>query len=151
MVKFHKIFFVLFCFLTTLSYAQRSKTDFNKDWKFYLGDDSVARYPKYNDEGWRKLDLPHDWSIEGAFSEKHPTTSNQGALPAGIGWYRKNFPIAQALKGKKFYIIFDGIYRNSEVWINGHYLGKRPNGYISFRYDLTPHLKFGTEKKRDSS
>ncbi|HEY6955967.1 MAG TPA: beta-galactosidase GalB, partial [Flavisolibacter sp.] len=98
---------------------------------------------KYDDSKWRKLNLPHDWSIEGSFSEKYPTTFNQGALPAGIGWYRKTFTVPFSSKNKRLYVDFDGIYRNSEVWVNGHYLGKRPNGYISFEYELTPFLNFG--------
>jgi beta-galactosidase len=126
--------------------AQRSIIKFNKDWKFYLGDDSLAREINYDDSKWRVLNLPHDWSIEGSFSEKYPTTFNEGALPAGIGWYRKTFTVPVASKNKRVFINFDGIYRNSEVWINGHYLGRRPNGYISFQYELTPYLKFGNEK-----
>lgn len=126
--------------------AQRTTLKFNKDWKFYLGDDSAARNVKYDDSKWRILNLPHDWSIEGSFSEKYPTTFNQGALPAGIGWYRKTFTVPLSSKERKVFINFDGVYRNSEVWINGHYLGKRPNGYISFQYELTPYLKFGNAK-----
>ncbi len=125
------------------SFGQRTTTNFNQDWKFYFGDDSAAREINYDDGQWRKLNLPHDWSIEGTFSKDYPTTANQGALPAGIGWYRKTFKLPAASKGKRISIEFDGVYRNSEVWINGHYLGKRPNGYISFRYELTPFLKFG--------
>jgi beta-galactosidase len=116
---------------------------FNSGWKFLLGDDSLARYAKYDDTKWRKLDLPHDWSIEGVFDEKATSTTNEGALPTGIGWYRKTFTLPASSKGKNTYIDFDGIYKNSEVWINGHYLGKRPNGYISFRYNLTPYLNYG--------
>jgi beta-galactosidase len=116
---------------------------FNSGWRFLLGDDSLARYAKYDDSKWRKLDLPHDWSIEGAFDEKATSTTNEGALPTGIGWYRKIFTLPASSKGKNTYIDFDGIYKNSEVWINGHYLGKRPNGYISFRYDLTSYLNQG--------
>jgi beta-galactosidase len=126
--------------------AQRQVINFNKDWKFFPGDTISAKEPAFNDAKWRSLQLPHDWSIEGSFSEKHPTTFNQGALPAGIGWYRKTFSLPQATINQKVYINFDGVYRNSEVWINGHSLGKRPNGYISFRYDITPHLKLGKEK-----
>ncbi len=107
-----------------------------------LGDDGTANSPNYNDTKWRTLNLPHDWSIEGSFNDKHPTTFNQAALPAGVGWYRKSFILPASSKYKNVYINFDGVYRNSEVWINGHYLGKRPNGYISFRYDLTPYLNF---------
>jgi beta-galactosidase len=123
--------------------AQRTTLDFNRGWKFWLGDTAIAADIQYNDAKWRLLDLPHDWSIEGSFSDKHPATNSGGALPGGIGWYRKTFTIPATQKNKPVYIAFDGIYRNSEVWINGHYLGKRPNGYISFRYELTPWLKFG--------
>ena len=143
-----RVFFVLnILLLSIFASAQRTVVKFNKDWKFYLGDDSAAREIKYNDSNWRTLNLPHDWSIEGSFSEKYPTTFNQGALPAGIGWYRKTFSVPASSKERKVFINFDGVYRNSEVWINGHYLGKRPNGYISFQYELTPYLKFVNEKK----
>jgi beta-galactosidase len=133
-------------FIVASTFGQRTSVKFTRDWRFYLGDDSLASEVKFNDSKWRKLNLPHDWSIEGSFSEKYPTTFNQGALPAGIGWYRKIFSIPLSSKEKKLFINFDGVYRNSEVWINGHYLGKRPNGYISFQYELTPYLKFGNEK-----
>ena len=112
---------------------------FDAHWKFHLGDDSLAFQPGYFDAGWRVLDLPHDWSIEGAFSKDAPGTIQEGALPTGIGWYRKSFNAPW--KGGEVYIDFDGVYCNSEVWINGHYLGKRPSGYSSFRYDLTPWLQ----------
>ncbi|GAA4736229.1 beta-galactosidase GalB [Flavisolibacter ginsenosidimutans] len=111
-----------------------------------MGNDSAANKVSYNDSKWRTLNLPHDWSIEGTFSETYPTTFNQGALPAGIGWYRKTFSLPLSSKNKIVSIRFDGVYRNSEVWINGHYLGKRPYGYSSFQYELTPYLKFGAEK-----
>jgi beta-galactosidase len=121
----------------------RSIEKFNKDWTFYLGDDSDAAQFNFDDSKWRKLNLPHDWSIEGEFSETNPATVGGGALPGGIGWYRKSFEVPAQDSGKLFYINFDGVYRNSEVWINGNYLGKRPFGYISFRYELTPYLKVG--------
>lgn len=141
------IFFLVFiAWAVALSAQPRQVINFNKGWKFYLGDDSLAKKPIYDDSKWRSLDVPHDWSIEGDFSEKHPTTFNQGALPAGIGWYRKTFTLPASAKSKIVSINFDGVYRNSEVWINGHYLGKRPNGYVSFQYELTPYLKFGNGK-----
>jgi beta-galactosidase len=117
---------------------------FNSNWKFNLGNDSTARNEAYNDSQWRQLTLPHDWSIEGAFSEKNPTGQAGGGLPAGIGWYRKTFMVPASAQGKNVFIDFDGVYCNSEVWINGHYLGRRPNGYISFQYDLSPYLHYGT-------
>jgi beta-galactosidase len=132
-------------FSTCVAFAQdhQPAESFNQDWKFFLGNDSTAFKPGFNDSKWRKLNLPHDWSIEGAFSEKNPSTTNEGALPTGIGWYRKAFVLPAASIQKNVFVDFDGVYKNSEVWINGHYLGKRPNGYISFRYDLTPYLHFG--------
>jgi beta-galactosidase len=138
----HKLFpFFLFLFSFSLAVAQpRVVVDFNKDWRFFRGDTVKANENNFNDSKWRKLDLPHDWSIEGPFSEKNPATPNGGALPTGTGWYRKTFTLPETFSAKKVYINFDGVYRNSEVWINGHYLGKRPNGYTSFRYELTPFL-----------
>ena len=120
--------------------------DFNPDWSFKLGDYPTAIESDFNANDWRALDLPHDWSIEGAFSEKHPTKPKQGALPAGKGWYRKSFTLPESAKSKSIAIEFDGVFCNSEVWINGHYLGKRPFGYISFAYDLTKYLNFGSQK-----
>ncbi|PXV64722.1 beta-galactosidase [Dysgonomonas alginatilytica] len=121
----------------------RDRADFTENWKFYLGDDSLANETQYDDSKWRTLDLPHDWSIEADFSLSNPATPGGGALPGGIGWYRKEFTPDKSSEGKVVYIDFDGIYWNSKVWVNGHLIGERPNGYISFRYDLTPYLKFG--------
>ncbi len=123
----------------------RTHTSFNEGWKFTLGDASEASQPGFDDSRWRTLDLPHDWSIEGEFSETHPASPGGGALPGGVGWYRKTFRVSPADKERMTYISFDGVYRNSEVWINGNYLGKRPYGYSSFRYDLTPWLRYGEE------
>jgi beta-galactosidase len=120
----------------------RGVIDFNKDWKFYLGDDSLAKNENYDDSKWRKLSVPHDWSIESDFIKDAPATNQGGSLPGGIGWYRKAFTLPAFAKEKKVSIEFDGVYKNSEVWINGNYLGKRPYGYINFSYDLTPYLFF---------
>ncbi len=118
--------------------------DFTANWQFTLAD-SAADFSsaEMDDSNWRTLDVPHDWSIESDFSDKNPATPGGGALPGGIGWYRKSFLVDQTQQGKNIYIDFDGVYWNSEVWINGTSVGKRPNGYISFRYDLTPYIKFG--------
>src|SRR5260370_32622368 len=104
--------------------------NFDKDWSFHLGDVPGGEPPGLDASQWRKLDLPHDWSIEGDFSKDNPATPGGGALPGGVGWYRKTFSIPASQKGKLIFVDFDGVYRNSEVWINGHYLGKRPYGYI---------------------
>jgi beta-galactosidase len=126
----------------------REVQDFNQNWKFTLADSTMnASSPVFDDSKWRSLNLPHDWSIESDFGKDFPATAGGGALPGGLGWYRKTFTMEKAnkLQPKKVYIEFDGVYRNSEVWINGTYLGKRPNGYISFRYELTPYIKYGAD------
>jgi beta-galactosidase len=124
----------------------RTVQPFTADWKFHLGDVPDAQEPVFNDTQWRTLNLPHDWSIEGPFSKDNPATAGGGALPGGLGWYRKSFTMPASDTNKIITIEFDGVYRNSEVWINGHYLGKRPYGYSSFHCVLTPFLKFGDEK-----
>ena len=123
----------------------RQRTSFNDNWRFSLGDVEGASVFTFDDSEWRQLNLPHDWAIEGEFSKDNPSGIGGGALPGGIGWYRKTFVADEAYAGKKVFIDFDGVYMNSEVFINGHFLGKRPYGYISFRYDLTPYLKMGEE------
>jgi beta-galactosidase len=116
---------------------------FNRDWRFRLGDVAGAQDAGFDDSQWRQLDLPHDWSIEGEFSEQNPAGTGGGALPGGLGWYRKTFTVPATAKGKLIFIEFDGVYLNSEVLINGHYLGKRPYGYSTFEYELTPYLVYG--------
>lgn len=140
------ILFFLLCAAVLLQAQPRQITDFNKDWKFYLGDDSLARFANYDDSKWRKLSLPHDWSIESNFIKDAPATNQGGSLPGGIGWYRKAFVLPLSAKQKNITIEFDGVYQNSEVWINGTYLGKRPNGYINFSYELTAYLKPAPQK-----
>jgi beta-galactosidase len=126
--------------------VQRQTVSFDHAWRFHLGDVAGAQEPAFADSSWRTLDLPHDWSIEGEFSEQNPAGAAGGALPGGVGWYRKAFAIPAADTGEVVFVEFDGVYRNSEVWINGEYLGKRPYGYSSFRYELTPHLRYGTAR-----
>ena len=121
----------------------RERVDFGEGWRFQLGDEPQAMNVAFADEDWRLLNLPHDWAIEGDFSEDNPSGTGGGALPGGIGWYRKTFVPEKADAGKQFRIVFDGVYMNSEVFINGVSLGHRPYGYITFSYDLTPHLKWG--------
>lgn len=121
----------------------RTRISFNKDWKFFLGDEPSAKSTVYNDLKWRKLTLPHDWSIEGKFDEKNPAKPEGGGLPTGIGWYRKEFVAPADFKDRLINIEFDGVYKNSEVWVNGHFLGKRPYGYSSFSYEIGKYLKAG--------
>ncbi len=135
--------FILLSAVSLFATGVRVRDNFNEGWKFHLGNATEAAQPKFDDSQWRPLTLPHDWSIEGEFSDKNPATAGGGALPGGIGWYRKSFRLPASDSSKLLFIEFDGIYRNSEVWINGKYLGKRPYGYSSFRYELTPYLNFG--------
>jgi beta-galactosidase len=146
---------VVFTFLFVLAFytihaQEHSRSSFNEGWKFNLTDSTNKnddyKNANYNDASWRQLSLPHDWSIEGEFKKENPATPEGGALPGGIGWYRKTFTLNQAQTNKKFFIDFDGVYRCSDVWINGHHLGFRPSGYISFRYDITPYLNPGNTK-----
>lgn len=121
------------------------KVSFNSDWSFHLNDSLKDNDTISTTTAWRSLDLPHDWSIEGKFDEKSPAGYGGGALTGGLGWYKKTFKVAAEDSTKITTITFDGVYRNSQVWINGHYLGKRPNGYIGFQYELTPYLNYGDQ------
>jgi len=137
----------VFILITTAVYGQgRTVADFDKGWHFHLGEVKDGESVSLTDANWRMLNLPHDWSIEGKFSKDNPATPEGGALPGGIGWYRKTFMVSSGQKNKLIYIDFDGVYQKSDVWINGHHLGFRPNGYISFRYELTPYLNYGAKK-----
>lgn len=132
-----------FCLADALAQTGRVVTNFDKSWRFIKEDATGADQPAFNDSQWRKLDVPHDWSIEGPYDQNNPTGSGGGYLPAGIGWYRKTFTLPATDAKRKVSIEFDGVMCNSEVWINGFYLGKRPYGYVSFAYDMTGHLNFG--------
>lgn len=116
----------------------------NSDWKFILHDESRAYEVDFDDSKWRLLDVPHDWAFEKGYSEDAPQKDNGGYAAGGIGWYRKSFSLDRTdCSSHRIYIDFDGVYMNSEVWINGHYLGKRPYGYISFGYEITPYVNPG--------
>jgi len=123
--------------------AGREVLNFNFGWKFYKGDISNGQDPNLDDRNWRALNLPHDWSIEGTFSKDY--ASSTAYLPAGIGWYRKSFKLPATEKNRKVFINFDGIYNNSEVWINGTWLGKRPGkgNLIAVKVD---HTKYGDSR-----
>ena len=120
------------------------KMSFDSGWKFTKGDIPDAQSPVFADERWTALDLPHDWSIAGPYSEDAPSGA-QGYLPTGIGWYRKIFRLPQSDAGRRILLQFDGVYQCSDVWINGQHLGNRPYGFVPFCYDLSPHLHFGAE------
>ncbi len=120
---------------------QRLLMDFG--WKFTLGDPTGAEKTDFDDSKWRELDLPHDWSIEGPFQQDAPTGGSGGYLPTGVGWYRKHFTLTEDASDRSVWIEFDGVYMNSDVWLNGHHLGNYPFGYNSFHYDLAPYLAKG--------
>ena len=120
--------------------SAREHRSFDRGWLFTLSDSTEMYQPSYSDGHWRRLNLPHDWAIEGDFSPSNPSGASGGALPGGIGWYRKHFSLSPDEKYDRFTITFDGVYMNSTVYINGHKLGTRPYGYSTFEYDLTPYI-----------
>lgn len=123
--------------------AQRQRLSLDADWRFQLGDPTGAQAPGFNDKGWRRLDIPHDWSIEGTPSQDAPGGGRMGYFPAGTGWYRKVFRLPPSSRAPRVWLEFDGVYMNGDVWLNGIELGKRPYGYSSFAYDVTQQLKPG--------
>ena len=140
----HRILWTAALFLAAApGYAQapRERQLFDNGWRFHLGDVNQGQSTALADKDWRPVDLPHDWSIEGPYSPKN--AAGTAFLPAGIAWYRKTFQLPASMHGRKVSIRFDGVYRDSTVWINGVLLGSRPYGYATFEYDLTPHLRPG--------
>lgn len=125
--------------------ADSKKESFDFGWKFHAGAIDGAESSMLDDSSWRTVDLPHDWSIEGTFSKDNPSFSRGGWLPTGKVVYRKKFFVPEADENKRVVIYFDGAYRNSEVYVNGHLLGMRPLGYIAFHYDMTDYLRVGGE------
>jgi beta-galactosidase len=120
----------------------RDTIDFDADWRFYKGESAAAMMPAFDDSNWRPINLPHDWSIEGPFGPDNG--SGNGYAPGGIGWYRKHFPMDAGAEGETVAVEFDGVYDNSEIWVNGQFVGGRPYGFSSFRLDVTPFIHFGS-------
>jgi beta-galactosidase len=120
---------------------------FTTGWRFLQADAPGAEKPDFDDSGWEGVTLPHDWAIAGPFTQDAPSKGAGAFAPTGIGWYRKTFtvPIADAAPNaaRRTYIVFDGVMANSDVYLNGELLGHRPYGYVSFYYELTPHLRSG--------
>ena len=130
--------------LTALAAQARERKCFDKDWRFVLADTATMAAVDYNDAHWRRLDVPHDWAIEGDFSASNPSGAGGGALPGGVGWYRKHFEVkSEEVKSEKLFLEFDGVYMNSTVYVNGQKVGTRPYGYSSFEYDITPYVREG--------
>ena len=141
---------VLLSALMVLPATARERQCFDYDWRFALGDSAQMSKAEYNDSWWRQLDVPHDWAIEGDFYAGNPSGAGGGALPGGIGWYRKHFEIKGVpstglgtVGNEKYFLEFDGVYMNTTVYVNGQEVGNRPYGYSSFEYDITPYLKAG--------
>ncbi len=145
--KFLRISFLLTITVLLLSCSeeqQRTRQSFNNNWKFSKGETGNEFLSSFDDTGWRQLNLPHDWAIEGPFDSKYDTRT--GGLPIyGTAWYRKHFVIDAKQKGNNITVEFDGVMNNAEVYLNGEKVGARPYGYIGFEVDLTPHIKFGEE------
>ena len=136
-----KSFIAIIALLCSLAATARERVCFDTDWKFILGDSAQMASVEYNDAHWRRLDVPHDWAIEGDFYAGNPSGAGGGALPGGIGWYRKVFSLPAGIG--KIFLEFDGVYMNSTVYVNGHKVGFRPYGYSSFEYDITPYVHEG--------
>lgn len=120
--------------------AQRLTMDFNQGWLFHLNDVPAAKATDFNDSNWKNITVPHDWSFNNGISPDGSQGARGGYFDSGIGWYRKTFNVDSDWLDKRVMINFDGVYMNSEIWVNGQYVGKRAYGYISFRYDITQYL-----------
>ena len=140
-----KKIFCLVCVLCALTTLQaRERQNFDAGWLFLLADSAQMSDADYQDSWWRRLDVPHDWAIEGDFYVSNPSGASGGALPGGVGWYRKHFSINQeSITNNRFFLEFDGVYMNSTVYVNGQKAGFRPYGYSSFEYDITPYVHEG--------
>ena len=141
-----RFLFLLLAMAALYTVQARERKCFDADWRFVLADSAHMADVDYNDSHWRKLSLPHDWAIEGDFYAGNPSGAGGGALPGGVGWYRKTFSIPLTPSqdgGTSCFIEFDGVYMNSTVYVNGQKVGFRPYGYSSFEYDITDYLKKG--------
>jgi beta-galactosidase len=123
----------------------RERLLFDHDWRFLLGDPAGAEAPAYDAAGWRTVDVPHDWSIEGRIDPTNPMGGSGGFFPAGVGWYRRIFNVPDAWSGRRVSVEFEGVYMNATAYINGQELGTHPYGYTSFSHDLTGRLKPGPD------
>ena len=115
----------------------------NEGWRFFLGECEDAWYKGYDDTAFQQVTVPHDWAVAYPFSQTY--SSGTGYLAGGVGWYRLHFKVPEAYRGKRIRILFEGVYKKSQVWVNSYYFGKHPNGYTGFSYDLSEVLYFGEE------
>ena len=137
--------FTLLCILISSMYSlyAREVVSFTNNWKFILEDIRGAEKTDFDASSWQHLSIPHDWAFEKGVTRKGTQMANGGYFDGGVGWYRYEFSVSSNFENKLHTIEFDGVYMNSEVWINGTYLGNRPYGYISFRYEISKYLKPG--------
>jgi|GEM_PF-640587 len=152
------IFLIIAAFQLQLAAQEFIRTTrFDDNWKFYRGKTEGAENPGFDDSKWRALNLPHDWSIEdlpaslslsatGPFDANAIGGTHTGFTSGGTGWYRKHFLLPEALREKIVTILFDGIYMNADIWINGFHLGNHPYGYTPFWYDISRYLYFGKQE-----
>ena len=138
-----RTFFMLTFVVIFLSVTAQRKINFDFDWKFVVNDSAAFSKPDYADSQWENVQLPHDWNIKMKFSQA--AGGSAAYLPGSVGWYRKNFTVPKSYAGKHVLILFDGIFHQSDAYINGQHLGFRPYGFCSIEYDLTPYLKIGAE------
>ncbi|SHK67940.1 beta-galactosidase [Reichenbachiella agariperforans] len=140
-MKKHHLLFCLIIILTCGPNLQAQDQNFNASWLFYNDQVAGAESSDFDDSEWRKLDLPHDWAIEGPFDSKY--NARAGGLPFhGTGWYRKHFTMPKNAEGKVVRIEFEGAMYNAHVWVNGQLVGNRPYGYIGFEFDISPYLNY---------
>ena len=141
---FHLLLFLPLMFTSCLNHHDfRQEKDLDQNWKFHPGDAEGAEVAGFDDSGWRVLDLPHDFSIESVVKEDNPSGTAGGYFKGGIGWYRKVLDIPRDYAGKTIYLLFDGIYENGEIWVNGKKAGQRSYGYESSYYDITSLVTTG--------
>ena len=121
----------------------RQNIDFSENWSFKLGDSPKAKSSDFDSSSWKVLKVPHDWAHQNGISKDGAQTDKGGYYSGGIGWYRKTFTAPPLTKDQELHLNFDGVYMNSEVFLNGTSLGTFPYGYLSFSHELTPHLRAG--------
>ncbi|OPJ61948.1 glycoside hydrolase family 2 TIM barrel-domain containing protein [Clostridium oryzae] len=126
--------------------TKRKRYSFDSGWMFFKGDIDITDVNKLSHDEWLNINIPHDWSIDGPFDKDNPAGGDGAYLPAGTGWYKKYFYIQNRRQGKKIWLEFDGIYMNSDVWINGVHLGNEPYGYTNFYYDITSYVNYGEKE-----
>jgi beta-galactosidase len=124
----------------------RAVQPLDAEWLFARGEASTAFEPMFDDANWRTLDVPHDWAIEGIPEKDAAVGRGGGYRASGVSWYRKRFSLPATAAARRVFVEFDGVMANAEAWINGHRLGLRPSGYVSFAHELTGFIEFGDDK-----